>query len=173
MHPREDRLEEAGRVEREIRSEFLRGQLRHWLDQVGAAGRTGELFELEMWLRSFERFFRIKNQPLSEKELKQLALRNWSEELRLVDNVILRVVQLCTAILTEEQVNQTRFDQYVEGYLRKDDVVDPYIEKLLRLATPEASLTLLRESFEDVHVVLTDLVRLARIPFATFGAIGK
>ena len=44
-----------------------------------------------MWLRSFERFFRIKNQPLSEKEAKQLALRNWSEELRLVDNVILRV----------------------------------------------------------------------------------
>ena len=43
-----------------------------------------------MWLRSFERFFRIKNQPISEREAKQLALRNWSEELRLVDNVILR-----------------------------------------------------------------------------------
>jgi hypothetical protein len=173
MPSRDDRLEEAGRVEREIRSEFLRGQLRHWLDQVGAAGRTGELFELEMWLRSFERFFRIKNQPLSEKELKQLALRNWSEELRLVDNVILRVVQLCTAILTEEQVNQTRFDKYVESYLKKDDVVDPYIEKLLRQASPEAGLNLLRESFEDIHLVLTDLVKLSRIPYATFTAVGK
>ena len=89
-----------------------------------------------MWLRSFERFFRIKNQPLSEKETQQLALRNWSEELRLVDNVILRTVQLCTAILTEEQVNHTRFDKYVEGYLKKDDVVDPYVEKLLRQSTP-------------------------------------
>ena len=49
-----------------------------------AAGKTRDLFELEMWLRSFERFFRIKNQPLSESETEQLALRNWSEELRLV-----------------------------------------------------------------------------------------
>ena len=42
-------------------------------------------------------------------------------------------------ILTEEQVNQTRFDKYVEGYLKKDDVVDPYVERLLRRATPEAA----------------------------------
>jgi hypothetical protein len=154
-------------------SEFLRGQLREWLDQVGAAGRTQELFELEMWLRSFERFFRIRNQPLSEKESRQLALRNWSEELRLVDNVILRVVQLCTAILTEEQVNQTRFDQYVEGYLKKDDLIDPYVEKLMRQASPEAGLALLREAFEDAHLLLTDMVKLSRMRYATFAAVGR
>jgi hypothetical protein len=44
------------------------GQMRHWMEQVVDAGKTRDLFELEMWLRSFERFFRIKNQPLSEKE---------------------------------------------------------------------------------------------------------
>jgi hypothetical protein len=157
----------------EPRSEFLRGQMREWLEQVGAAGKTRDLFELEMWLRSFERFFRIKNQPLSEKETRQLALRNWSEELRLVDNALLRAVHLCSSILSEEQVNQTRFDKYVEGYLKKDDVVDPYVEKLLRQASPESGLTLLRESFEDLHLVLVDLVKLARIPYATFTAVGK
>src|SRR5678816_4205379 len=88
--------------ERELPSDFLRGQFRQWMDDAVAAGKTRDLFELEMWLRSFERFFRIKNQPLSEKETKQLALRNLSEELRLVDNVILRTVQLCTSILTED-----------------------------------------------------------------------
>src|SRR5688572_32495147 len=141
----------------EPRSEFLRGQMREWMEQVGAAGKTRDLFELEMWLRSFERFFRIKNQPLSEKETRQLALRNWSEELRLVDNVILRTIQLCSAILTEDHVNLARFDKYLEGYLKKDDAVDPYIEKLIRQSTPEAGLTLLRDSLEDVHVVLADL----------------
>src|SRR5262249_49797400 len=167
--------EEPSRPERDVRSgsEFLRGQMRRWMDQVVSSGRTAELFELEMWLRAFERFFRIKNQPLSERETKQLALRNWSEELRLVDNVILRATQLCTSILTEEQVNQTRFDKYVEGYLKKDDVVDPYIEKLLRQSTPEAGLTLLRESLDDIHIVLTDLVKLSRIPYATFASVGK
>jgi hypothetical protein len=157
----------------EVRSEFLRGQLRQWLEQVEASERTQDLFELEMWLRSFERFFRIRNQPLSDKETEKLAIRNWSEELRLVDNVILRVVQLCSSILTEEQVNETRFGQYVESYVRKDEAIDPYVEKLLRQATPEAGLTLLRESFEDVHLVLTDLVRIARIRYATFASIGR
>jgi hypothetical protein len=170
MPPRE---EEAVRAEREPRSELLRGQMRQWMEQVVAAGKTAELFELEMWLRSFERFFRIKNQPLSEKETRQLALRNWSEELRLVDNVVVRVVQLCESILSEDQVNHARFDKYIEGYLKKDDVVDPYIEKLVRQSTAEAGLTLLRESFEDVHVLLADLTRLSRIPYATFGALGK
>jgi hypothetical protein len=164
---------EGARPDREIRSEFLRGQLRQWMDDVVAAGKTRDLFELEMWLRSFERFFRIKNQPLSEKETRQLALRNWSEELRLVDNVILRAIQLCSAILTEDHVNLARFDKYVEGYLKKDDAVDPYIEKLIRQSTPEASLTLLRDSLEDVHVVLTDLTRLSRVQYGTFTSIGK
>ena len=52
-------------------TDFLRGQMRHWMEQVVAAGKTHDLFELEMWLRSFERFFRIKNQPLSDKEAKR------------------------------------------------------------------------------------------------------
>jgi hypothetical protein len=164
---------EPARPEREIRSEFLRGQMRQWMDEVVAAGKTRDLFELELWLRSFERFFRIKNQPLSEKETRQLALRNWSEELRLVDNVILRTIQLCSAILTEDHVNLTRFDKYLEGYLKKDDAVDPYIEKLIRQSTPEAGLTLLRDSLEDVHVLLADLTRLSRVQYGTFTSVGK
>jgi hypothetical protein len=167
-----DPQDEGASTDREP-PDLLRGQMRDWMERVVAAGRTGELFELEMWLRSFERFFRLKNQPLSEKETRQLALRNWSEELRLVDNVVLRVVHLCTCILSEDQVNLARFDKYVESYLRKDDVVDPYIEKLVRQTTAEAGLTLLREAFEDIHVVLTDLTRLARIPYVSFVALGK
>jgi hypothetical protein len=157
----------------DVRPDFLRGQMRQWMEQMVFAGKTADLFELEMWLRSFERFFRIRNQPLSERETKQLALRNWSEELRLVDNVILRVIHLCTSILTEEQVNHARFDKYVENFLKKDDVVDPYVEKLLRQTTPEGGLVLLREAFEDLHVLLTELTRLSRIPYATFMSVGK
>jgi hypothetical protein len=166
-------LPDDGLSEREPRSDLLRAQMRQWLDQVAAAGKTRDLFELEMWLRAFERFFRIKNQPLSEKEVRQLALRNWSEELRLVDNVILRAVHLCTGILTEDQVNLTTFDKYVDGHLRKDDVIDPYIEKLVRQSTPESGLTLLRESLEDLHVLLTDLTRLSRVQYGSFMSVGR
>ena len=165
--------DELSLPEAQIRSEFLRSQMRKWMESAIHSGRTAELFELEMWLRSFERFFRIKNQPLSEIERKQMAIRNWSEELRLVDNVLLRVIQLCTAILTEEQVNFTWFDKYLESYLKKDDIVDPYIEKLLRQSTPESALTLLKESFEDLHLMLIDLVKVSRISYATFNSVGK
>jgi hypothetical protein len=169
----DERRPTTGAFRREPPQDFLRGQMREWLEQVQENGRTRDLFELEMWLRSFERFFRVKNQPLSEKETRQLALRSWSEELRLVDNILLRTVQLCTSILTEEQVNQARFGQYVETYLKKDDVKDPYVEKLLRQSSPEAALTLLRESLEDLHQLLRDMVKLSRLPFASFNAVGK
>jgi hypothetical protein len=169
MTPDEDRA----RPERELRSQFLRGQMKDWMAHVVESGNKAALFELEMWLRSLERFFRIRNQPLSEKEMKQLALRNWSEELRIVDHVILRVVQLCTTIQTQEQVNQTRFGKYIEAYLKKDEVLDPYLERLLFQSSPESSLTLLREAFEDTHVLLSDLVKLARIPYASFTSVGK
>ncbi len=156
----------------ELRSELLRGQLRRFTDQVGTAGRAGELFELEMWLRSFERFFRIGAQPLSERETRALALRNWSEELRLVDNALVRVMQLTGAILSEEHADLSRFDRYVESSLG-DEGLDPYIEKLVRHTTPEAALTLLRESFGDLHLLLLDLVKLSRLPYSTFQAVGK
>ena len=64
----EERRPTTGAFRREPPQDFLRGQMREWLEQVQENGRTRDLFELEMWLRSFERFFRVKNQPLSEKE---------------------------------------------------------------------------------------------------------
>ncbi len=157
----------------EARSELLRNQLRRFTDQVAMAGKTAELFELEMWLRSFERFFRIGAQPLSDRETRAMAARNWSEELRLVDNALLRVVQLSTSILSEEQVDLARFDRYVESSLNTEEGLDPYIEKLVRHAMPETALTLLRESFEDLHLLLLDLVKLSRLPYSTFNSVGK
>jgi len=168
-----DGAEELRTTGPEARSELLRGQLKRFTDQVAAAGKATELFELEMWLRSFERFFRIGSQPLSERETRALAARNWSEELRLVDNVLLRVVQLAGSILSEEQVSLARFDRYVESNLTLEEGLDPYIEKLVRSTMPETALTLLRESFEDLHLLLLDLVRLSRLPYSTFNAVGK
>ncbi len=167
--PRDD----TPRVVPEVRSDLLRGQLRRWTDHVTAAGRVAELFELEMWLRSFERFFRVGARPLSDRERRALALRNWSEELRLVDNALMRVVHLSSSILTEERVGLSRFDHYVESSLALEEGLDPYIEKLVRHTTPETALTLLRESFEDLHLLLLDLVKLSRLPYSTFQAVGK
>jgi hypothetical protein len=165
--------DEASWTVPEARSDLLRSQLRRWTDLVAEAGKGGELFELEMWLRSFERFFRVGGQPLSDRETRALALRNWSEELRLVDNALMRVVRLLSSILSEERVDLTRFDRFVESSLSIEEGLDPYIEKLVRHTTPETALTLLRESFESIHLLLLDLVKLSRLPHPTFQAVGK
>jgi hypothetical protein len=144
-----------------------------WMSTLSQQGRSEYLFELEMWLKSFERYFRISNQPLSQDSARLLAIRSFYEEVGLVANAIKRVNQLCMFLASEDQVNQERFDKYVENFLRQGDIVDPYVARLLHQKSPRAGLTLLRESFEDLHLILLDLIKLSRIPYATFQSVGR
>ncbi len=143
------------------------------MSTLSQQGRSEYLFELEMWLKSFERYFRISNQPLSEDSARSLAIRSFYEEVGLVANAIKRVNQLCTSLASEDQVNQERFDKYVENFLREGDIVDPYVARLLHQKSPRAGVTLLRESFEDLQLILQDLIKLSRIPYPTFQSIGR
>ena len=88
-------------------------------------------------------------------------------------NAVHRVTQLCTHLASEDRVNQERFDKYVENFLRADDVTDPYIARLLHQSSPQAGLTLLREGFEDLYLILSELTKLSRVPYATFQSIGR
>ncbi|HEY7819961.1 MAG TPA: hypothetical protein VIG29_17200, partial [Vicinamibacteria bacterium] len=155
------------------RDEFLLGQMSEWVDRLSETGRTEYLFELEMWLRSFERYFRIKNQPLSEDSTRTLAIRSFYEEIGLVAHAIERVGKLCTLLSSEDQVSHERFEKYVENFLKRDDIADPYVARLLRQASPATALTLLRESFEDLKLLLTELSKLSRIPYSTFESVGR
>jgi len=155
------------------RSEFLIGQMSQWVEDLGRSGRVEYLFELEMWLKSFERYFRISNQPQSHESGHSLALRSFYEEVALVAHAVHRVTQLCTRLASEDQVNQERFDKYVENYLRDGDVTDPYIARLLHQSSPQAGLALLREGFEDIYLILSELTKLSRVPYATFQSVGR
>jgi len=155
------------------RAEFLLGQMSQWVDRLSETGRTEYLFELEMWLRSFERYFRIRNQPLSEDSTRTLVIRSFYEEIGLVAHAIERVTKLCTLLSSEDQVSHDRFEKYVENFLKRDDIADPYVARLLRQASPASALTLLRESFEDLKLLLTELSKLSRIPYSTFQSVGR
>ena len=78
-------------------------------------------------------------------------------------------------ILTEEQVNQTRFDKYVESYLEEGRRRRPLRREAAAPVEPRRpGLTLLRESLEDLHLVLTDLVKPGPHPLrAPSRAVGK
>ncbi len=155
------------------RSEFLIGQMSQWIEDLSRSGRVEHLFELEMWLKSFERYFRVSNQPQARESSHALAIRSFYEEVALVGHAVHRVTQLCTRLASEDQVNQERFDKYVENYLRDGDVTDPYIARLLHQSSPQAGLALLREGFEDIYLILSELTKLSRVPYATFQSVGR
>lgn len=160
---------------RNVRSEFLKSRLGSWMEAASASGKAAELLELEMWLRSLERFFRIRNQPISDREAQQLALRNWTEELRLVDNVVVRVTKLCVSIARDEGLDKARFGRFVEGAIamKRGEPGEAAVPLFARQTTPEAGLVQLRESFDDIHTLLANLVRLSQLPYAAFASVGR
>jgi hypothetical protein len=147
--------------------------LQNWLDALEAQNKTETLFELEMWIKCFDRFFRVKNHPLSEQETRDVVRRDFAEELKIVRSVSLRVSQLCTDILSIERADSASFGQYIETQLKRDDGMTGFAEHLTGQLTPEDSLTLLIESLADLRTVIDGLIQLPSVSFQTFTSIGK
>jgi hypothetical protein len=147
--------------------------LQHWLDALEAQNKAETLFELEMWIKCFDRFFRVKNHPLSEQEARDVVRRDFAEELKIVRSVSLRLSQLCTEILTVERADSASFGQYIETQLKRDERSAGFAEQLAGQLTPEDSLTLLIETLADLRTVMDGLVQLPSVSFQTFTSTGK
>ena len=147
--------------------------LQPWLDALEVQNKTEALFELEMWIKCFDRFFRVKNHPLSEQETRDVVRRDFAEELKIVRSVGLRVSQLCTEILSVERTDSINFGQYIETQLKRDDTLTGLADHLTGQLTPEDSLTLLIESLADLRTVIDGLVQLPSVNFQTFTSMGQ
>jgi len=146
---------------------------RKWLDHLELEGKTQYVRELEMWLKSFERYFRVTNLPVSEDELRHLTLRDYAEELKVVSDVIFRVSQLCTLLLSEERVSYSSFSKYVENSLKQDYFTDAYIRGLLRIQRPNKNITLLMEALLDSRTIIQEMARLSKISYLCFASTGR
>jgi hypothetical protein len=147
--------------------------LQQWLAAIAAEQKSEALFELEMWIRCFDRFFRVKNHPLSEQETREVVRRDFGEEMRIVRSVGLRLSQLCADLLSVERVDSLNFTQYVESALRRDDSAITLAEHLTAQLTPEDSLAFLMESLADLRPVMDGLTQLHAVNFQTFTSVGK
>jgi hypothetical protein len=154
-------------------SEHNRASIDRWLEMLGREQKTDYLFELEMWVKCFDRFFRVKNHPLSEQEARDIVRRDFSEELKIVRNVSLRMSYLCTELMSEERAEINRFDRYIETYVKREYVLDGFVERLMQQPTPEDSLSLLTESLADLRAIVDDLARIPKVSFVAFTSIGK
>ncbi len=143
------------------------------LEGIYREKKTDYLFELEMWIIGFERFFRIKNHPLTDYEIAELLNKDFAEELWVVQSVASRVSFLCTEILTRERHHLLQFERYVENELKKDFVLDAFLEKMMGRPSPEDSITLLVDALADIRTVIGDIGRGAHVSYQAFTAIGR
>lgn len=148
-------------------------QIRKWLADMATQNKTAAIFELEMWIRCFDRFFRIRNHPFTETEFREVVRRDFSEELKIVRSVSLRMSQLCSDILTHERTDSDYFLQYVENELLHKDGTMRLENRPTRSLSPEDSLSLLIESLTDLRPILESITQLPVVNFQTFTAVGK
>jgi len=148
-------------------------KLNHWLEEVGRKNKTDFVFELEMWIKCFDRFFRTKNQPSEDGEAKTFLLKDFRQELAIVRDVTLRMTFLAGEIISEERSNLLQFDKYISNSLKRDYVMDNFLNRLLAQPTPDDSLALLLESLSDLRCIMDDLVRMPEVAFKTFTSMGK
>jgi len=168
-------MEDSERTDRQARmgSDYLRTQVRAWMEGAGESGRKKELFELEMWLRALDRFFKPAHHALSDEQVNELPYRDWSAELTVVDLCLLRVGQLCSQLLPRDRVDEAQFKRYVDGFIRETESADPYFERLLRDARPEAGLLVLRGTLEDVRLLVAESLRAQKTPLQIFESVGR
>ena len=144
-----------------------------WLEEVSRKQKTSYVFELEMWIKCFDRFFRPRNQPTQQGEENSFLIKDFREELIIVRDVTLRMSYLANEIMSRERSRLLQFDRYIHNTLRRDYVMDEFLNRLLEQPTPDDSLVLLLDSLADLRTLIDDLARLPEVTFQTFTAIGK
>jgi len=147
--------------------------LNQWLEEIGKKQKTNLVFELEMWIKCFDRFFRAKNQPLSDAEINSYLIKNFKDELSIVRDVTLRMTFLANEIMSQERSSLIQFDKYIQNYLKRDYVMDSFLTRLLAQPTPDDSVALLLEFLADLRCVIDNLLGLPEVNFHTFTAMGK
>jgi hypothetical protein len=147
--------------------------LSQWLEVVSRQQKTNYVFELEMWIKCFDRFFRPKNQPIENRDANAFLLKDFKEELAIVRDVTLRMSFLANEIICRERSNLLQFDRYVYNHLKRDYVMDSFLNRLLAQPTPDDSLALLLESLADLRSLMDELVKSPEVTFQTFTSIGR
>ncbi len=148
-------------------------KLNHWLEEINRSNKTDSIFELEMWIKCFDRFFRPQNQPSEDGDTKAFVLKNFRPELAVVRDVTMRMSFLANEIISKERSNLLQFDKYVSNSLKRDYVMDNFLNRLLTQPTPDDSLALLQESLADLRAIMDDLINLPEVSFKTFTSMGK
>jgi len=126
--------------------------------------------ELDVLLRSLDRFFYLENLPLSKEAHTQ---RNFYSELAAVRDVIFRILGILEVIMPESRKNAYWFQKFTESKFLTNHSRDIYRETLYKQDSPEQGINVLYGSFINLKGVVTDLLRTGGISFLSYTNIGQ
>jgi len=126
--------------------------------------------ELDVLLRALDRYFNLKNLPLSTEDI---AGRIFYEELVTARDAILRVLTILEIVIPENRKNAYWFQKFAETKYLPERRVDALRDDLYRQDTPEKSLSLLYDSFINMKGLITDLLRSGHISYLGFLNVGN
>ncbi|MBI4684711.1 MAG: hypothetical protein HY755_05890 [Nitrospirae bacterium] len=147
-------------------------QKKELTDWVSVAKKTQkQLFsELDVLLKSIDRFFNIENLPSTKEDLTE---SNFFSELSAVRDVILRILSILEMIIPENNKNTYWFQKFAETKFFTDDKRDIFRKNLYKQDTPENGLFLLYISFTNFKNLITDLLKTGNITYLSYLNIGQ
>ncbi|MCK4910893.1 MAG: hypothetical protein KAR83_04600, partial [Thermodesulfovibrionales bacterium] len=126
--------------------------------------------EMDVILKSLDRFFLPDNQPASAQDMNS---KNLLAELKVVRNGIYRLLSIIEVIMPESNRNAYWFQKFAESKLLDNVKRDRMRAGLYKQDTPEKSLYVLYNSFLNLKSMINDIIRTQDIHFMSFKNTGE
>ncbi len=133
--------------------------------------KSAQLFELGMWLKSIESYFRLEGNQLFHSPGYTISQRNFVEEIKIIDNLLLRITRLCVNIIGTEEWNLIKFYEYVDNILLKKE--SPRVVSKLRDEDYQRSIQELFQQLADIRLIIKDFLNNSRLSYDAFAGVGK
>ncbi|MBI2841493.1 MAG: hypothetical protein HYX75_24520 [Acidobacteria bacterium] len=148
-------------------------QLEAWFKDIEAAKKTDFVFELEVWLRSLDRFFTLKNQPFSEEVVRNITVKDFSEELKILKDGVERMGHLVSLIQSSGDVAYSRFEDFLESNINRYYGIRPKEARAHHENGFAEAMDVLGEAVADFRLILGEMCRLPKISFHSFLSAGR
>jgi hypothetical protein len=140
----------------------------NWIKEAKAESMS--LFaELDVLLKSLDRFFQPDNHPPSKQ---QISSRNLLPELEVVLDGIFRILTLIEVIMPESNRNAYWFQKFAESKLISGRKRDRMRAGMYKQDAPEKSFYVLYDTFINLKSLVTDIIRTQDIQFMSFKNLG-
>lgn len=151
----------------------VESQLEAWFKEIEAAKKTEYVFELEVWLRSLDRFFTLKNQPFSEEVVKNITVKDFSEEMKILKEGVERMGHLISLVQSTGDVAYSRFEDFLESNINRYYGIRPKEVQVHRENGFAEAMDVLGEAVADFRLIFGEVCKLPKVSFHAFLSAGR